>query len=55
MVMNHRIIKLGLDSGIKFAPEHVADLFSKEQNESLSYNKVFGFHGNPHLYEMFIV
>lgn len=43
------------EHGIKYAPEHVADVFSKEQNESLSYNKVFGFHGNPHLYEMFIV
>jgi len=47
--------KYFVSKGIKFAPEHVADLFSKEQNESLSYNKVFGFHGNPHLYEMFIV
>ena len=38
-----------VQKGIKFAPENIADVFAKEQNESLKYEEVFGFHGNKHL------
>jgi len=34
-----------LERGIKFAPVSVADVFSREANHALSWDSVFGFHG----------
>ena len=34
-----------LDRGVKFATVEVADIFSRESNSSLSWDSVFGFHG----------
>ena len=34
-----------LERGIKFAPIEIADTFSREANHSLSWDSVFGFHG----------
>jgi len=37
------------NQGIKFAPNNIADKFSKESNASISWDNVFGFHGDKNL------
>jgi hypothetical protein len=37
-----------LERGLKYGTEEIADKFSREMNKSLSFDQVFGFHGEKH-------